>query len=80
MAEVHTKMSKKIAQLTKVIYQLNTKNEDTESKLKHLQDKHKSEVEALQGEFALSVAIEHRTYKRASETLKWGSFFYSTVF
>ena len=51
-------MSKKIAQLTKVIYQLNTKNEDTESKLKHLQDKHKSEVEALQGEFALSVALK----------------------
>ena len=48
MNEIHTKMSKKIAQLTKVIYQLNTKNEDTESKLKHLQDKHKFDLDALQ--------------------------------
>merc|ERR1711892_1143322 len=46
--DIHGKMSKKIAQLTKVIYQLNTKNEDAESKLKHLTLKHASELDAAQ--------------------------------
>jgi hypothetical protein len=37
--DLHHKMSKKIAQLTKVIYHLNTKNED-----------HEYEIQALAGE------------------------------
>jgi len=32
-ADLHKKMSKKIAQLTRVIYQLNTKNDDHELEL-----------------------------------------------
>lgn len=31
--DLHHKMSKKIAQLTKVIYHLNTKNEDRQARL-----------------------------------------------
>jgi hypothetical protein len=31
--DLHHKMSKKIAQLTKVIYHLNTRNEDNQSEL-----------------------------------------------
>ncbi len=34
--EIHYKMSKKIAQLTKVIYYLNTKNEDQSDELETL--------------------------------------------
>ena len=33
--DLHHKMSKKIAQLTKVIYHLNTRNEDHQSGIKH---------------------------------------------
>ena len=63
MNEIHTKMSKKIAQLTKVIYQLNTKNEDTESKLKHLQEKHKSELDAIQSGTVNQSELDELTIK-----------------
>ena len=35
--EIHVKMSKKIAQLTKVVYQLQTRNEDAEARVRHMQ-------------------------------------------
>ena len=41
LREIHQKMSRKIAQLTKVIYTLNTKNEDSEAKIKHLGNRRK---------------------------------------
>lgn len=47
LKEIHVKMSKKIAQLTKVIYQLNTKNEDNDQKIKYLTDKHTQQLEEL---------------------------------
>lgn len=37
--DLHHKMSKKIAQLTKVIYHLNTKNEDRQASTCHAIDK-----------------------------------------
>lgn len=45
--DFHHKMSKKIAQLTKVIYHLNTKNDDHEFQLKALADSYESEIEEV---------------------------------
>lgn len=46
-ADLHLKMSKKIAQLTKVIYHLNTKNEDHEIEIRDLISKHNAEIEKV---------------------------------
>lgn len=40
-------MSKKIAQLTKVIYHLNTKNEDHDFEIEQLSNRHQSEVQQI---------------------------------
>ena len=45
--DLHHKMSKKVAQLTKVIYHLNTRNEDFQSELQHSQTSHAHEVEEI---------------------------------
>ncbi|KAG2388100.1 hypothetical protein C9374_000950 [Naegleria lovaniensis] len=45
--DFHHKMSKKIAQLTKVIYHLNTKNDDHEFQLNSLADAYESEIEDI---------------------------------
>ena len=45
--DLHHKMSKKIAQLTKVIYHLNTKNEDHATMLETLDLQHKLELEQI---------------------------------
>ena len=45
--DLHHKMSKKVAQLTKVIYHLNTRNEDFQSELKSAQRSHAGEVEEI---------------------------------
>ena len=45
--DLHLKMSKKIAQLTKVIYHLNTRNEDFSIDLKAEKQSHASEVEEI---------------------------------
>ena len=45
--DLHHKMSKKVAQLTKVIYHLNTRNEDFQVDLKSTQSSHASEVEEI---------------------------------
>ena len=45
--DLHHKMSKKIAQLTKVIYHLNTRNEDHQSELDAIVLNHQSEVQEL---------------------------------
>lgn len=44
LREIHQKMSRKIAQLTKVIYTLNTKNEDSEAKIKFIMQKHEDHL------------------------------------
>jgi hypothetical protein len=46
-AELHLKMSKKIAQLTKVIFHLNTRNEDFQSEFAHLKQVHAIEQQQL---------------------------------
>ena len=45
--DVHHKMSKKIAQLTKVIYHLNTKNDDNEYQLQQITDLYECEIEDI---------------------------------
>jgi uncharacterized protein (DUF3084 family) len=42
---MHFKLSKKIAQLTKVIYYLNTKNEDTGQRMKYISDAYELELQ-----------------------------------
>lgn len=45
--DLHHKMSKKIAQLTKVIYHLNTKNEDHALEIEQLNYSHQMEVQQI---------------------------------
>lgn len=45
--DLHLKMSKKIAQLTKVIYALNTKNDEHENVLENLKVAHEEEMQKL---------------------------------
>lgn len=45
--DLHQKMSKKIAQLTKVIYQLNTRNEDHQSEIDSITRSHQLETQRL---------------------------------
>ncbi|XP_069488009.1 protein FAM184B isoform X2 [Ambystoma mexicanum] len=48
--EIHVKMCKKIAQLTKVIYSLNTKNDELEASIHTLKDAHKEEIDNIVSE------------------------------
>ncbi|XP_055491715.1 protein FAM184A-like isoform X2 [Leucoraja erinacea] len=45
--ELHIKMSKKIAQLTKVIYALNTKNDEHEAAIQALKEVHEEDVQQI---------------------------------
>jgi hypothetical protein len=45
--DLHHKMSKKIAQLTKVIYHLNTKNEDHQTELDVMTANHQMEIQQI---------------------------------
>lgn len=45
--DIHHKMSKKIAQLTKVIYHLNTKNEDHQSEIDVIAANHQLEIQQI---------------------------------
>ncbi|XP_077587322.1 protein FAM184A isoform X6 [Stigmatopora nigra] len=45
--DLHLKMSKKIAQLTKVIYALNTKNDEHEEEIDSLKETHEDEVQHI---------------------------------
>ncbi|XP_037829782.1 protein FAM184A isoform X3 [Kryptolebias marmoratus] len=45
--DLHLKMSKKIAQLTKVIYALNTKNDEHEEEIESLNEAHEDEVQHI---------------------------------
>ncbi|XP_074846768.1 protein FAM184A isoform X3 [Carettochelys insculpta] len=48
--DLHLKMSKKIAQLTKVIYALNTKNDEHEAAIQALRDAHEEEIQQILAE------------------------------
>ncbi|XP_053314907.1 protein FAM184A isoform X2 [Spea bombifrons] len=49
-AELHLKMSKKIAQLTKVIYALNTRNDEHESGIQAIKEAHEEEIQKILAE------------------------------
>ena len=55
--DFHHKMSKKIAQLTKVIYHLNTKNDDHEFQLNSLADAYESEIEDVRRIFCVFIIL-----------------------
>ncbi|XP_064305272.1 protein FAM184B isoform X5 [Phalacrocorax carbo] len=48
--DMHMKMCKKIAQLTKVIYALNTKNDEHEASIQALRDAHEEEIQHILAE------------------------------
>ncbi|KAM6323408.1 protein FAM184A isoform 1-T1 [Aegotheles albertisi] len=48
--DLHFRMSKKIAQLTKVIYALNTKNDEHEAAIQALKDAHEEEIQQILAE------------------------------
>lgn len=53
--DVHLKMSKKIAQLTKVIYHLNTKNDDHDLEIAKLNERHQGEIQQILRDAATKV-------------------------
>jgi soluble cytochrome b562 len=59
-------MSKKIAQLTKVIYHLNTRNEDHQSELEAMAYQHQMEIQQL----ALDAANKIAKFKDVMENKK----------
>jgi ribosomal protein L12E/L44/L45/RPP1/RPP2 len=54
--ELHSKLCKKVAQLTKVIYHLNTRNEDSEGRLQALQEDYEAEIESLLADASAKIA------------------------
>lgn len=53
--DIHHKMSKKIAQLTKVIYHLNTRNEDHQSELDVINYNNQIEIQQLMADAASKI-------------------------
>ena len=51
-ATLHHMLCKKVAQLTKVIYHLNSKNEDQEARLMDLQQRYEKEIGAIEADAA----------------------------
>jgi chromosome segregation ATPase len=62
--DLHHKMSKKIAQLTKVIYHLNTRNEDHQADLELIQSNHQVEIQQILKDAANRI----NSFKEAVET------------
>ncbi|XP_059154210.1 protein FAM184A-like [Physella acuta] len=55
--DMHLKMSKKIAQLTKVIYALNTKNDENDTVLQSLKDQHEEEIQRILADTQKKVSV-----------------------
>ena len=62
--DLHHKMSKKIAQLTKVIYHLNTKNEDHAVEMEQFAANHQMEIQQILRDAANRI----NKFKEALET------------
>ena len=69
--ELHSKLCKKVAQLTKVIYHLNTRNKDSEGRLQTLQEDYEAEIESLLQDAAakVSAASEEGGGKQAAAAI-----------
>ncbi|XP_069140693.1 protein FAM184A-like [Argopecten irradians] len=55
--DMHLKMSKKIAQLTKVIYALNTKNDEHDAVIHNLKEQHEEEMQKLLSETKDKISV-----------------------
>eukprot|EP00026_Physarum_polycephalum_P001266 Phypoly_transcript_01267.p1 GENE.Phypoly_transcript_01267~~Phypoly_transcript_01267.p1 ORF type:complete len:1049 (+),score=185.29 Phypoly_transcript_01267:344-3490(+) len=71
-SDMHYKMSKKIAQLTKVIYQLNSRNDDQQEDLCAIRDLHENEIQYILKEackklqeFQEDLAIQNEQIKQS---------------
>ncbi|EQC36677.1 hypothetical protein, variant [Saprolegnia diclina VS20] len=69
-ADLQLKMSKKIAQLTKVIFLLNTKNEDAASELQATAASHRRETEAVARDAAAKMASLKESLEKKEAALK----------
>jgi hypothetical protein len=65
--DLHLKMSKKIAQLTKVIYHLNTRNEDHEANVRALKQGHAAEVEEAVADAARKIQTLMKELEKRKE-------------
>ncbi|XP_053314294.1 protein FAM184B isoform X2 [Spea bombifrons] len=67
--EMHVKMCKKIAQLTKVIYALNQKNDEYEVSIQGMKEAHKDEIDLLSTE-PRGKCLQCKTKVEEEETLR----------
>ncbi|KAF7248283.1 hypothetical protein EYD10_05835, partial [Varanus komodoensis] len=65
--EMHMKMCKKIAQLTKVIYALNTKNDEYEASMQALKEAHQEEIQHILAETQETVLQYQNKVEEAQE-------------
>lgn len=68
--DMHLKMSKKIAQLTKVIYALNTKNDEHEAVIQQLKEQHEDEIQQLLKETKEKVSVYRQKLETESQHSK----------
>uniref|UniRef100_A0A7S1G7I8 Protein FAM184A/B N-terminal domain-containing protein n=1 Tax=Bicosoecida sp. CB-2014 TaxID=1486930 RepID=A0A7S1G7I8_9STRA len=68
--DLHHKMSKKIAQLTKVIYHLNTRNDDHDAELKALASQHESEIDGILKDAAAKISKFQEALGKQRDTVK----------
>lgn len=76
--DLHHKMSKKIAQLTKVIYHLNTKNEEHQTELDSLSTNHQLEIQQILRDAAVRIG-KFKEILENKQTSVW-IYFYFCIF
>ena len=74
-ANTHRKMCKKIAQLTKVIYQLNSRTEDHQSIVDSLKRSHRIEVDQLLHDSATKINSFKKLLEGKKQQVCQSSFF-----
>ncbi|XP_074848639.1 protein FAM184B [Carettochelys insculpta] len=67
--ELHLQMCKKIAQLTKVIYALNTKNDEHEASIQALKEAHQEEIQHILAETTETV-LQHKCKVEEEQELR----------
>ena len=69
--ETHHKMSKKIAQLTKVIFHLHSKNEENSNMQTAIQNAYEKEIETLLGNANSVITKQKEQLSKAQEGTNW---------
>ena len=69
--ETHHKMSKKIAQLTKVIFHLHSKNEENSTMQTAIQNAYEKEIETLLGSANNVITRQKEQIEKAQEGDAW---------